>query len=125
MAVRSGCIILMGFPNIPKDQFQIVRNNMAKILVLLYLCKFQCPQIQIIFRFSLLHQYHLTNGLQYSVHIANPHISDPIYINLRIQHHFLKIMVTDNFRQQPGVEFPGFQNINRIITQVQGTQLCV
>lgn len=74
MAVRSGCIILMGFPNIPKDQFQIVRNNMAKILVLLYLCKFQCPQIQIIFRFSLLHQYHLTNGLQYSVHIANPHI---------------------------------------------------
>ena len=88
----------------------------------MYLCKFQCPQIQIIFRFSLLHQYHLTNGLQYSVHIANPHISDPIHINLRIQHHFLKIMVTDNFRQQPGVEFPGFQNINRIITQVQGTQ---
>ena len=54
-----------------------------------------------------------------------PHISDPIYINLRIQHHFLEIMVTENFRQQPGVEFPGFQNINRIITQVQGTQLCV
>ena len=115
----------MGFPNIPKDQFQIVRNNMAKILVLLYLCKFQCPQIQIIFRFSLLHQYHLTNGLQYSVHIVDPHICDPIHINLRIQHHFLKIMVTDNFRQQPVVEFPGFQNINRIITQVQSTQLCV
>ena len=49
--------------------------------------------------------------------------SDPIHINLRIQHHFLEIMVTDNFRQQPGIEFPGFQNINRIITQVQGTQL--
>lgn len=125
MAVRSGRIILMGFPNILKDQLQIVRNNMAEILVLLYLCKFQRPQVQIVFRFSLLHQHHLADGLQYSVHIVDPHISDSIHINLRIQHHFLKIMVTDHFRQQPGIEFPGFQNVNRIITQLQSTQLCV
>lgn len=108
MAVRSGCIILMGFPNIPKDQFQIVRNNMAEIFVLLYLCKFQSSQIQIILLFFLLHQHHLADGLQNSVHIVNPHISDPIHINLRIQHHFLEIVVTENFRQQPVVEFPSF-----------------
>ncbi len=125
MAVRSSYIILMGFPNISKDQLQIARNNMAEIFVLLHLRKFQRPQIQIILCCSLLHQYHLTGSLQYSVHIVNPHICDPIHINLRIQHHFLEIMVTENFRQQPVVEFPRFQNINRIITQLQSTQLCI
>ena len=115
----------MGLTNVLDDAVQIIMDRVAEKVALLHLSKLQRADIKVVLTRRMAADHFLPGGLQHQIHLGNPHISDPIYINLRIQHHFLKIMVTDNFRQQPGVEFPGFQNINRIITQVQGTQLCV
>ena len=46
-------------------------------------------------------------------------------VNLGIQHETLEILVADQLRQQPVVEFARSQHFDCIITQMQSVQLCV
>ena len=75
------------------------------------------------FRFSLLHQHHAACSLAFISLITLIQRSDPK--NLTYPASFSENHGDREFPIAAGVEFPGFQNINRIITQVQSTQLCV
>ena len=81
--------------------------------------------MQVIFLTAVFHQCHLPDGFQHGVHVVDPHIRDPVNVNLSIQHEALEILVADQLRQQPVVELARFQYINRSITQMQLMQSCV
>ena len=81
--------------------------------------------MQVIFLTAVFHQCYLPDGFQHGIHIVDPHIRDPVNVNLSIQHEALEILVADQLRQQPVVELARFQYINRSITQMQLMQSCV
>ena len=85
-------------PNVTEDSFQIVGKYMTEIIILPHLGQLQCPGGKIVLP-VLLYQGHLPYRFQHGVHIVDPHICDPIHINLRIQHHTLEILVAQHFRQ--------------------------
>ena len=88
----------MLLPNVTEDRFQIVGKYMTEIIILPHLGQLQCPGGKIVLP-VLLHQSHFPYRFQHGVHIVDPHICDPIHINLRIQHHTLEILVAQHFRQ--------------------------
>ena len=112
-------------PYITENIFQIARNQTSEILVLSDLRDFQRPQMQIIFLAAVFHQCHLPDGFQNGVHILDPHICDPVNVNLSIQHKPLEILVADQLRQQSVIELARSQYFDCIITQMQSVQLCV
>ena len=81
--------------------------------------------MQVIFFAAIFHQCHLPDSFQHGIHIVDPHIRDPVNVNLSVQHEPLEILVADQLRQQPVVELARFQYINRSITQMQLMQSCV
>ena len=83
----------MLIPNIAENTFQIVSNQASEILILSDLRDFQRPQMQVIFIAAVFHQCHLPDGFQHGVHIVDPHIRDPVNVNLSIQHKPLEILV--------------------------------
>ena len=123
--IRSHGVGAMLLSNVTEDTFQIICNRASEILVLSDLRDFQCPQVQIIFLAAVFHQRHLPDGFQHGVHVVNPHIRDPVDVNLSIQHKPLEIFMADQLRQQPVIELARFQHFDCIITQVQSVQLCV
>ena len=123
--IRSHGVGAMLLSNVTEDTFQIICNQASEILVLSDLRDFQCPQVQIIFLAAVFHQRHLPDGFQHGVHVVNPHIRDPVDVNLSIQHKPLEIFMADQLRQQPVIELARFQHFDCIITQVQSVQLCV
>jgi len=90
--------------NVTENAFQIVCNQASEILVLSDLRDFQRPQMQIIFLAAVFHQCHLPDGFQNGVHVVDPHIRDPVNVNLSIQHEALEILMADQLRQQAVVE---------------------
>lgn len=58
---------------------------------------------------AVFHQCHLPDGFQHGVPVVDPHIRDPVNVNLSIQHEALEILVADQLRQQPVVELARFQ----------------
>ena len=102
--VSRGSIIPVRFPNIPQNRFQIVRDEMPEIFFLLYLRRFQRVQVQVAAVLPAFQQDHLPGSLQDGVHILDPHIRDPVNVNLRVQHEPLKSLVADQLRQQPVIE---------------------
>lgn len=54
------------------------------------------------------HQCHLPDSFQHGIHIVDPHIRDPVNVNLSVQHEPLEILVADQLRQQPVVELARF-----------------
>ena len=98
---------------------------MPEILVLLNLRQFQSTQVEIFLVISFLLNDRLTDSFQSCIHVGDPHIRNTVNVDFRIQHHTLKILMADHFRQQPVIEVPGGQYCNRIITQMQSIQLCV
>ena len=77
---------------------------MPEIFFLLYLRRFQSMEVQIVSFLAMLHQNHLAGSFQNRIHILDPHICDPVNVNLSIQHKPLEILVADQLRQQPVVE---------------------
>ena len=111
--------------NVTEDTFQIIRNQTSEIFIFSDLCHFQRPQVQIIFLAAVFHQCHLPNSFQNGVLVVDPHICDPVNVNLGVQHETQKILMADQLRQQPVVEFARSQYFACIITQMQSVQLCV
>ena len=96
--IRSHSVGAMLLSNVTEDTFQIICNQVSEILVLSDLRDFQCPQVQIIFLAAVFHQCHLPDCFQHGVHVVDPHIRDPVNVNLSIQQKPLKILVADQLR---------------------------
>ena len=71
-------------PNVTKDTFQIIRNQASEIFIFPNLRHFQRPQVQVIFFAAVFHQCHLPDSFQHGIHIVDPHICDPVNVNLSI-----------------------------------------
>jgi len=97
---------------------------MPEVFFLLYLRRFQSMEVQIVSFLAMLHQDYLAGSFQNRIHILDPHICDPVNVNLGIQHEALEILVADQLRQQPVVKFARSQYFDCIITQMQSVQLC-
>ena len=123
--IRSHSVGAMLLSNVTEDTFQIICNQASEILILSDLRDFQRPQVQIIFVAAVFHQRHLPDCFQNGVHVVNPHICDPVNVNFGVQHKPLEILVADQLRQQPVVEFARSQYFDCIITQMQSVQFCV
>ena len=51
--------------------------------------------MQVIFFTAIFHQCHLPDGFQHGVHIVDPHIRNPVNVNLSVQHEPLEIFMLD------------------------------
>ena len=89
--IRSHGVGAMLLSNVMENTFQVICNQASEILVLPNLRDLQRPQVQIVCIAAVLHQCHLTNGFQHDVHVVDPHIRNPVNVNLRIQHKPLEI----------------------------------
>ena len=85
---NRGCVCRCGIvavflPNVTEDRLQIVGKHMTEIVILPHLGQLQCPGGKIVLS-VLLHQGHLPYCFQHGVHIVDPHICNPVHIDLRI-----------------------------------------
>ena len=90
--------------DVPQNATQIVRNKMPEIFFFVYLSCFQSMEAQIVSFLAMFHQNHLAGSFQNRIHILDPHICDPVNVNLGVQHEPLEIFMADQLRQQPVVE---------------------
>ena len=104
--------------NVSENTFQIICNQASEIFIFSDLCHFQRPQMQVVFIAAVFHQCHLPNSFQNGVHVVDPHICDPVNVNLGVQHKPLEILVADQLRQQLVVELTRSQYFDCIITQM-------
>ena len=84
--VSCGLVFQMSFPYIPDNAVQIIMEDMAVKIVLLYLPQFQRPHIQIIFSRCVFFQNGLPGSFQNQIHLVHPHISDPVNKDFHINH---------------------------------------
>ena len=99
----------MGLAYILDDAVQIVVDGVIEKVTLLNLCQLQGADIEVVLSRRMAAEDFLTGGFQNKIHLGNPHIGDPINVNLNIGHQPLKVFVCGNLTQQPVVDLPAAQ----------------
>ena len=76
----------MGFPDVGKNIYQIIRQHLFEILPCLDLSESQRSGMQISILCSILLNNLLAHCLKHGIHIVDPAVGDPVNIDLGIDH---------------------------------------
>ena len=86
LRVSGGLVFEMSLPYIPDNAVQIIMQDMAEKVALLYLTLFQRSHIEVIFSGRILAEDGPPSGLQHQIHLFHPHISNLVDADFHIYH---------------------------------------
>ena len=109
LRIGGGMVGEMSLANGLDDAVQIVVDGVTEKVALLDLSQLQGTDVEVIFSRRMAAEDFLPGGFQNQIHLGDPHIGNPINVNLNIGHQPLEVFVCGNLTQQPVVDFPTAQ----------------
>ena len=109
----------MGFPNIPDNEIEVIKNHVAEIFIIADMGGLQHFQMRVIFAGAIPFNDFMPDGIDKGVEVLNLHGGNPIHINLNVRKKLDKILMCSKFAQQTVVNPTAFQKCYHLITQMQ------
>ena len=125
LRVGGGLVFEMRLPYISDNAVQIVMQDMAEKVALLYLPQLQRPHIKVILSRRMAADDRLPGGFEDQVHLLHPHIGNPVNEDFYIGHQPLEVRMRGQFAEKPVVDLATTQKFHHIVTQMQRLKLCV
>ncbi len=99
----------MGFPNIPDNEIEVIKNHVAEIFIIADMGGLQHFQMRVVFAGAIPFNDFMPDSIDKGVEVLNLHGGNPIYINLNVRKKLDKVLMSGKLTEQTVVNPTAFQ----------------
>ena len=104
----------MGFPNIPDNEIEVIKNHVAEIFIIADMGGLQHFQMRVVFAGAIPFNDFMPDSIDKGVEVLNLHGGNPIYINLNVRKKLDKVLMSGKLTEQTVVNPTAFQKQTRL-----------
>ena len=97
---RTLAVLFVGFPNIPDNEIEVIKNHVAEIFIIADMGGLQHFQMRVVFAGAIPFNDFMPDSIDKGVEVLNLHGGNPIYINLNVRKKLDKVLMSGKLTEQ-------------------------